>query len=511
MTRRRFLESCAAGALAAGIAGCGRNGGLPNIVLVMADDLGYGDLGCYGAMQIPTPNIDRLARQGIRFTDAHSAAALCTPSRYSVLTGRYCWRSRLKKGVLNGYDPLLIDPGRLTLASLLRDSGYATACVGKWHLGLGDSAGTDYSAELRPGPLELGFDYFFGLPASLDMPPYCFVENHRTVGELGPEKQPYNTLQRPGTMTPGWRDEEVGPTLTSKALEFIHRTRGADPHQPFFLYLPYHAPHTPCTPPDFIRGGSTAGVRGDMVTELDWAVGRIMETLDQLGIADNTLLAVTSDNGALTTGPEAWDGEPRGNYDLEHNGHHPNGDLRGQKSDIWEGGHREPLIVRWPRRVRAGAASDRLVCLTDLLATFAGLTGRSLPDNAGEDSFSLLPALTGENAVSPERESLVHHSGSGMFSVRRGDWKLVLGLGSGGFSKPNWIEPASGAPRGRLYDLRHDPAEQHDLYAQHPQLVAELEALLLECVRLGRSTPGQAQSNEGEVEIWVQAGSSEHL
>ena len=450
----------------------------PNIIFLMADDLGYGDLGCYGAEQIPTPVVDRLAAEGIRFTDAHSPSGVCTPTRYGVLTGRYCWRSPLKKGVLWGYSPLLPEPARMTVASMLRDHGYATACVGKWHLGFGNDEKVDYSKPLRPGPLDVGFDYFFGIPASLDMPPYCFVENDRTVGELSVEKDPYNTLQRKGPMTPGWEDEEVGPTFVRKAIGFIERHVKNTPNRPFFLYFPNQAPHTPCTPVPGIEGHSRAGVRGDMVTEFDWTLDQLLRTLRRLGIDDNTLLIVTSDNGALTVGPAGWAGEPPEKYDLDHHGHEPNGALRGQKSDVYEGGHRVPFIAWWPGKIKRGRVSDEPICLTDLMATCADVVGARLPDDAGEDSESILPVLLGNRTDEPIHEAIVHHSGSGMFAIRQGPWKLIQGLGSGGFSAPSRIKPEPDGPKGQLYNLDDDPQETTNLWSERPEVVRRLSRLL---------------------------------
>ncbi len=511
-SRRGFIKQAASGAAALSLAGALpalhgniRTGKGPNIVLIMADDLGYGDLGCFGAELIQTPNIDALAAGGVTFTDAHAPASLCTPTRYSVLTGRYCWRGPLKSGVIQGYDPLIIDQNRTTIASLLKGAGYRTACIGKWHLGLGSKKPVDYSQPLTPGPRALGFDYFFGIPASLDMPPYCWVENEHVAGSLSLPKKPFNTLQREGPMTPGWRDEEVGPTLVRKAERFISDSVRNHPDSPFFIYLPYQAPHTPCTPPGFIKGRSGAGVRGDMVAELDWAVGRITEALRKHELEGNTLVIVTSDNGALTTGIESWAGDPLEKYDLVHNGHLPNGRLRGQKADIWDGGHREPLIASWPGRIEGGRTSTQLFCLSDLMATCASAAGVALPDNAGEDSFDQLPAMTGETPTSAVRESVVHHSGAGMFSLRQGKWKLVLGRGSGGFSPPQLVEPAQGAPRGQLYNMSEDQPELQNLWAEQPEVVDEMLTSLEKLVERGRSTPGPEQANDGAVDIWAGA------
>lgn len=390
--------------------------GPPNIVIILADDLGYGDLRSYNAdSRIPTPHLDRLATEGMRFTDAHSPSALCTPTRYGLLTGRYAWRTRLKKGVLNGYSPLLIEPGRLTLASLLKQRGYATAAIGKWHLGLGAAEPADFPRPLDPGPNQVGFDYFFGIPASLDMPPYV-------------------------------------------------------------LYLPLTAPHTPWMPAAEFRDRSGAGYYGDFVAHVDDVAGRVLRALDRAKVRDNTLVVFTSDNGAhwLPSDIEAW-------------GHRANGALRGQKSDIWEGGHRIPFIVRWPGTIRAGGTSQELICLTDVLATVAGIVHAPLPRDAAEDSVTLLPVLLGRTLPAPIREAIVHHSGDGTFGIRQGTWKLALGLGSHGFSEPRTVAAAPGGPEGQLYDLATDPGEQHNVWLQHPEIVARLTALLSKYQAEGRS------------------------
>jgi len=509
-SRRDFLRFLGLGAASLAIPGCSNpanssasNGSKdkPNIIFLMADDMGYGDLGCYGATQIPTPNIDRLAAQGILFTDAHSPSALCTPTRYGVLTGRYCWRTRLKKGVIYGHSKPLIEPDRLTVPSLLRQHGYKTACIGKWHLGFNwdvkgkakepqeDGMNVDYTKSVKNGPLAFGFDYFFGIAASLDMPPYCFIENNHTVGIPSLEKHPYNTLQKKGLMPPGWEDEQVGPTFTRKAINFIERHVRHHSDRPFFLYFPTSAPHTPCTPPDFIKGKSTAGVRGDMVTQVDWTVGQLLDTLDKHNLTDNTLIIVTSDNGALTVGLPDWAKAPPAKYDIEHFGHRPNGSLRGQKADIYDGGHREPFIARWPGKIKPGSTSDELICLIDLMATCAAIVGVKLTDDAAEDSYNILPALLDKKHQIPIREALVHHSGEGMFSIRQGRWKLVLGRGSGGFSIPPHIKPKPHQPQGQLYDLQADPGETNNLWAQNPKIVKHLTNLLNRYKKQGYSRP----------------------
>lgn len=505
-TRRDFLKVIGLGAAAMAMPrwlnAAKSSTNKPNIIFLMADDMGYGDLGCYGATQIPTPNIDRLAKEGVRFTDAHSPSALCTPTRYGVLTGRYCWRTRLASGVLTGFSTPLINPKRLTVPSFLKQHGYRTGCIGKWHLGLGwarkdkgkgigrDGENVDYSKPIKAGPTALGFDYFFGIPASLDMPPYCFIENDRTVGIPSVEKSPLNTLQRAGLMTPGWKDEQVGPTFARKAIEFIENHTSKHPDRPFFLYYPTPAPHTPCTPPDFIRGRSTAGKRGDMVAEVDWTAGQLIDTLNRLKLAENTLIIVTSDNGAMVTGRPEWANDPPEKWDIDHHGHRPNGILRGQKADIWDGGHRTPFIARWPGRIKPGSTSREIISLTDLMATCAVIVGAELPDNAGEDSFNILPALLGKKLDKPIHEAIVSHSGWGMFSIRQGPWKLILGRGGGGFDpKYRKYKPKPGEPVGQLYNLDKDIAETNNLWLQHPDIVKRLRELLNRYKRQGRTRP----------------------
>jgi arylsulfatase A-like enzyme len=453
----------------------------PNIVVVLADDLGYGDPGCYNKdSRIPTPNIDRLAAQGMRFTDAHTPSSVCTPTRYGLLTGRYCWRTSLKRGVLQGYSPLLIDPGRMTVASLLKQNGYRTAGIGKWHLGLGNDKQTDYSKPLRPGPNSVGFDYFFGIPASLDMPPYVYVENEGVtaaptarIGDSEMRRKGGNGFWRGGAIAPGFTHEGVLPKLTEKATEFIGRQK---PKQPFFLYLALNAPHTPWMPTKEFRGKSLVDYYGDFVMQVDATLGSVMKALDERKLADDTLLIFTSDNGAH------WLPE-----DIEKWKHRANGTLRGQKADIWEGGHRVPFIARWPGKIKTGVASAQLVCLTDLLATSAAAIGAKLPADAGEDSFSLLPVLRGEKADTLLREAIVHHSGDGTFAIRQGPWKLALALGSHGFSIPRDIKPKPGEAKGQLYHLGNDPEEKDNLWLKQPEVVNRLTKLLEKYQADGRS------------------------
>ncbi len=470
----------------------------PNIVYIMADDMGYGDPGCYGASLIPTPNMDRVASEGMRFTDAHSSSAVCTPSRYGVLTGRYCWRTIRKRGVGGGFSLPLIDPARMTVGSLLKSEGYRTAAVGKWHVGLewqpkegakiptpydgihpvhdmpwDDTGIVDYTKPFLGGPTRLGFDYFFGIAGSLDMPPYAFLENDRTVGLPTVEKQPYNAQQKKGFMTPGWRDEEVDTTFARKAAQWIEDTHNSNSGEPFFLYLTPSAPHRPCMPPEEFKGASSAGPRGDMVHVVDWMVGKIDHKLEQLGIKDNTLLIITSDNGARP-----------GDVDGKTHGHMSCGDLRGYKGDIWEGGHREPFIVRWPGVVEPGSECSRAMCLTDLMATCADILGRPLPDRAGEDSCSFLSALKGDDSGEC-REPVIHHSVAGFFSIRRDNWKAIFCLGSGGPSSPHNPEPGEAGPRGQLYDIEKDWRETGNRWMDKSDVVEEMTDLMTRIYEAG--------------------------
>lgn len=452
----------------------------PNIVLVLADDLGYGDPTCYNKeSRIPTPNIDRLASQGMRFTDAHTPSAVCTPTRYGILTGRYCWRTSLKRGVLNGYSPALIEPGRMTVASLLKQHGYRTAGIGKWHLGLGNAKRTDYAQPLRPGPNAAGFDYYFGIPASLDMPPYVFIENEtvteapsKQIGNSGMRRKGGEGFWRAGAIAPGFRHADVLPRLREKAVDFLQK-QSAD--KPFFLYLPLNAPHTPWLPDKSFSGKSGAGFYGDYVAQVDAVLGRVLQTLADRKLSDKTLVIFTSDNGAH------WLPD-----DIEKFKHRANDGLRGQKADIWDGGHRVPFIVRWPGKVKPGSTSNELICLTDILATAADILQTPLPADAGEDSFSILPVLLGKSDR-PAREAVVHHSGDGTFGIRQGQWKLAMALGSHGFSTPHDIKPKEGEARGQLYDLSADPQEKNNLWLARPEIVKRLTALLEKYKSDGRS------------------------
>ncbi len=459
----------------------------PNIVFILADDMGYGDIKYLNPeSKIPTPNMDRLAAEGIYFTDAHTPSAVCTPTRYGVLTGRYCWRSRLKKGVLNGYSKRLIEPGRLTVASMLKESGYRTGCVGKWHLGLTDTQPADFNLPLTPGPNEVGFDYWFGIPASLDMPPYCFIENGAPTEPVTATVagEPYPRFYRSGAASPGFDVDDVMPKITQKACHFIEDHQARHAGQPFFLYFPLTAPHTPWLPLEQNYQRSKAGVYGDFVTLVDWTVGQVMKTIEKNGIKDNTLIIVTSDNGSHI----AHIGEHNNGVsdpDKYNFGHDANYIYRGQKSDVWDGGHHTPFIARWPDRIKSGTKSDETICLVDLTATCAALVGYQLPDNAAEDSYNILPALLGESLTNPIREATVHHSIEGKFAIRKGKWKFLDCAGSGGWSTGGDKLP------GQLYDMEADPRETTNLFQspEHQAIVTELKTLLEKYKSQGYSRP----------------------
>jgi len=479
----------------------------PNILFILCDDLGYGDVHCLNpGGRIPTQHMDRLASAGMVFTDAHSASAVCSPTRYNILTGRYNWRSKLKNGVLGGFSPPLIEHGRLTVAAMLKASGYSTACIGKWHLGMNfplagggfatgnpDGMKVNYAADIESGPLAAGFDSFFGISASLDMPPYVFIDNRRTV-EV-PSKQKEVWPGRKGPVGDSFEPVDVLPSLTAKAVSFLDRAAAGT--RPFFLYLPLSSPHTPIVPGAEWKGKSGMNEYADFVMQTDATVGSVLEALDRNGLAASTLVILTSDNGCA---PAA------GFKALLGMGHNPSSVYRGHKADIFEGGHRIPFIARWPGHIAPGSRSDQTICLGDFMATAADLIGFKLPDTAAEDSVSILPALIGK-AEKPLREAVVHHSANGSFAIRQGNWKLVLCGDSGGWSSPRpGTKAAKGLPDTQLYDLSNDIAERTNLAAEHPEVVTRLTTLLEKYVNEGRSTPGLPQPNTKPVRIRPRRG-----
>ena len=477
----------------------------PNIILILADDLGFGDTGCYGATKISTPNVDRLGRQGLRFTDAHATSATCTPSRYSLLTGEYPWRKK-GTGVLPGNAPLIIDTNHVTLASILQQAGYHTGVVGKWHLGLGGAGGADWNGEIKPGPNELGFDYSFIMAATGDRVPCVYIENHRVVGldpkdpiqvsygkpigdeptgkqhpellkmglSAGHDGTIIDGISRIGFMTGGrtarWKDEDKADTFTQKAVSFIKQNTNA----PFFLYFATHDPHVPRVPHPRFVGKSGTGVRGDVIVEFDWCVGEILSTLDKLNLASNTIVILSSDNGPVLDDGYA-DGAVR---DL--NGHQAAGPLRGGKYTIFEGGTRVPFIVRWPGRVTPGV-SDALVCLMDFPASFAALTGQKIPTGDAPDSVNVLAALLGDSKTG--REKLVEHNGAQLLGFRDGQWKLIE-------SKIVANPEAGSAKSPQLFNLADDLGETKNLNATQPdtrrKLSDELDAVKKAGGRVGQ-------------------------
>lgn len=476
----------------------------PNVVYVLADDLGWGDLSSFNPQsKILTPHLDRLAAQGIRFTDAHSGSAVCTPTRYGILTGRYSWRTRLKSGVLGGFSTHLIDPDRYTVADLMKDRGYHTAMIGKWHLGwdfvfkkgvpserfvLIEGESIDYDGEVKNGPDVLGFDYYYGHCGSLDMAPYVYVENGKVTAP--PDRRTvnhdYKGFWREGPTGSDFDHVQVTPNFVNRACRYIDER--AKSSQPFFLYLALPSPHTPILPLDRFMGTSNTNFYGDFVKQVDWHMGQIMEALVRNGLVDNTLFIFTSDNGC----------SPRADFEeLEKADHKPGGIYRGNKADIYEAGHRVPFIAHWPEGIAGGSVSDATICLTDLFATLADITNSGIPENAAEDSVSFLPALKGK--ADQVREATVHHSINGSFAIRKGDWKLLLCPGSGGWSYPRPAEARQlDLPPIQLFNLKEDPAETTNVYATHLEIVRELYLLLGNYIKNGRSTAGPMQTNEME-------------
>ncbi|MFW5856930.1 MAG: sulfatase family protein [Planctomycetota bacterium] len=468
----------------------------PNVVYILADDMGYGDLSCLNPeSKIRTEHLDRIAAGGMRFTDAHSSSAVCTPSRYSILTGRYNWRSELKQGVLFGYSQSLIEPNRATVASMLQAEGYRTACVGKWHLGWewarnsDDPEDVDYTRPIRNGPNDVGFDHHFGIAASLDMPPYVYVEDRlpTAVPERDCEEVKGKGFYRGGPVAPDFRHEEVLPRCTEHACAWIREAAAGE--APFFLYFPLTSPHTPILPTERFDGASGTNAYGDFCLLTDWCVGAVRRTLEEAGVRENTILVFTSDNGCSPMADFA---------ELATHGHNPSYVFRGHKADIYEGGHRIPLLVEWPAGIAPDAVCEDTVCLADLYATLAEILGVEVPDDAAEDSVSNLALWQGRTDAAPVREATVHHSINGSFSIRKGRWKLEFCPGSGGWSPPRpGADEVEGLPPIQLYDLEADIGERANLQDRHPEVVQELTDLMTRYVREGRSTPGAPQPNTG--------------
>lgn len=500
MNRRDFLKWTGGAASTLALAPLGSAAGSnskPNVVLIYSDDVGYGDVSCYGATRVHTPNIDRLAKQGIRFTNAHSASATCTPSRYALMTGEYAWRKQ-GTGILPGNASLIVEPGRTTLPSIFKQQGYRTGVVGKWHLGLG-SGDIDWNGEIKPGPLEVGFDYSFIIPATLDRVPCVFVENHR-VANLDPKdpihvsyKAPFpgektgkedpellrvkpshghnqaivNGVSRIGYMTGGksalWDDEKIVDVLAGKATSFVDQHKD----EPFFLYYAVHDIHVPRLPNPRFVGKTPMGPRGDAIAEMDWSVGHILADLERNGLAENTIVIFSSDNGPVVDdGYQDQAVQKLGN-------HKPAGPFRGGKYSNFDGGTRVPFILRWPGHAPAGAVSSALVCQVDLLSSFAALLGEKLPERAAPDSFNELPALLGKSKTG--RPELVEDAD--VRSLVDGDWKFIQPSNYPKLNRATNTELGNDS-KPQLYNLASDPGEKNNLAAQYPDRVKQMAATL---------------------------------
>ncbi len=474
----------------------------PNIIYILADDMGYGDISAFNEKcPFTTPNLDLMCERGMRFTDAHATAAVCTPSRYGFLTGRYNWRSVLKSEVIGGYSAPILEEGRTTVASMLQSQGYRTCMVGKWHLGMdfaktdgfyekeGFAAcdGVDYAGSIKGSPIEHGFDYYYGISGSLDMPPYIYIENNRFTAL--PDRVTKGTgkkFWREGPTAPDFIHENVLDDFCDKVLEKIEEYREA----PFFIYFAMPAPHAPILPAGRFLGKSGTNEYGDFVLHCDDVVGRISRKLEETGLLENTILAYASDNGC----------SPFVDFqELKAKGHSPSYHFRGAKADIYEGGHRIPYIVQWPEKIRGGSVSGAVVCLSDFLATIADCLDVALKENEGEDSVSNLPLWTEERTE--VRQDIVHQSIDGSLSIRKGKWKLEMCPGSGGWSYPKPGEEPEDAPHFQLYDLETDIGETQNVIAKYPEIAVTLREILTGYIRNGRSTPGTKQKNNGQ-EVW---------
>ncbi len=508
ITRRDFLRLAGVAGVAAVTGRLARSddgGSKPNIVLILADDMGIDSVASLNEKcGIPTPHLNNLLSQGMHFTDAHSGSAVCSPTRYGVLTGRYSWRSRLKRGIVSQWERPLIEADRLTLPRMLKNKGYGTACIGKWHLGWNwpkkgggfttKANEVDFSRNMEGGPTARGFDYYFGD----DVPnwqPFVWIENDKTQGI--PNKRVSFAAHYycgRGIGMEGWKLEDVLPKITEKCVQYIGEN--AAKGKPFFLYFPMTSPHTPIAPSKAFLGKSGISRYADFLMQTDWCVGRVLKALDANGVADNTLVFFAADNG---TSPKCdFAGLRKKNTDLQNH-------WRGMKADAYEGGHRVPFIVRWPGRIKAGGKSDQTISLVDIMATCADAVGVKLPETAAEDSVSLLPVLKGEAVKEPLHEAVICHSISGVFVVRKGKWKLQFSAGSGGWSEPKDAAAVKkGLPKWQLYDLSRDRKETSNLIKDHPEVVKDLTSVLRRYVEKGRSTPGAPRKNHGGAIWWKQ-------
>ncbi len=447
---------------------------------------------------LETPHLNRLASEGMSFMDAHTTSAVCTPSRYGLLTGRYNWRSRLKRGIVGKWERPLIEEGRLTLPSMLKEHGYATTMIGKWHLGFHwpkrgggiteKEAEIDFTGPITGGPTDRGFDYWFGDDVP-NWPPYAWRENERLLGEITTTAKALGITSYSGVgdgpAVADWSLEAVLPEYAKRCSQYIREQ--ANETKPFFLYFPMPSPHTPIAPDENWKGKSGISDYADFLLETDWAVGEVLKALDESGQKDNTLVIFSTDNGT----------SPKANFEeLEAGGVHLIENWRGYKADAFEGGHRVPFIVRWPGKIAAGSRCEEIVSLVDVMATIADVVDHELPDDSAEDSYSLLPLLLGKKIQEPVHEAIVCHSASGNFAIRKGKWKLLFCRGSGGWSAPREAVAAKQKlPELQLYNLETDPKETKNVYQQHPETVSELTAILRRYIEYGRSNPGERQQN----------------
>ena len=466
----------------------------PNIIYILADDLGYGDIAAFNKESgIKTPYLDQMASEGMKFTDAHTPSSVCTPTRYALLTGRYAWRSRLKKGVLGGKSKALIPSSRTTIASLLKKQNYQTAFIGKWHLGwdwaLFKKDSIDFSRPVTNNPNDLGFDYAYGHCGSLDMAPYVYVENGMATAiptEFTVDKG-RQSWWRKGLTSPDFVHKDVTPNFIRRAVSYV--AEKAKDKKPFFLYVPLPSPHTPILPTKEFQGKSGLdNPYADFVMMVDAYIGKLLEQVKSSGIENNTMIVFTSDNGC----------SPEANFkQLISKGHNPSGIYRGHKADIFEGGHRVPFIVKWPQVIEQGTTNEQIICITDFVSTVASITNYKLKDNEAEDSFNMMPLLTQDSTGDAFRKTVIHHSINGSFAIRKGNYKLIMCSDSGGWSfpRPNTGE-AKVLPEIQLYDLSNDPGEKNNLQEDLPEIVEELKELLRQQILEGRSTAGLKQQND---------------
>lgn len=475
----------------------------PNIVLILADDMGIDSVSALNSrMGLETPALDRLVSEGMSFSDAHSTSGVCSPTRYSLLTGRYSWRSRMKRGIVGTWQRPLIEEQRLTLPEICRERGYDTACIGKWHLGWSwpkrgggateQVANIDFTAPVGGGPNDHGFDYYYGDDVP-NWPPYAWRENDRILGSITARVEAGAMVGvSAGPAVDDWDFHAVLDRYTTRWIQYIREREGES--RPFFLYAPMPSPHTPIAPHSTFQGRSGAGAYADFLIQTDQAIGDLMRALEETDQADHTVVIFCSDNGT----------SPKADFErLEAKGIHLREHWRGWKADVYEGGHRVPFVVRWPGQVKPGTQSHQVITLADILATCADIVGFELPPDVGEDSASLLPVLRGTATDQPVHQWVIHHSGSGHFAIRKGTWKLLLCRGSGGWSPPR--EPdavAQGLPAVQLYDLAQDPKETRNLQAEHPDIVAQLTQALRQSIEQGRTTPGPTQANHAGAVWW---------